>query len=250
MRTNFFALLLLTSLGLVSCSKKSLLPWEYSGGRLEINEMDFDYFQGKTKMNFKDESLDIKAKATIRIRKDSIIWMTFSSAGITGGRCLINKDSITIISTLKNEYYVFEYPEMSARFNFDVNYETLQAAAIGNLIMGRKQNDRKAEKDDFLVLRQKSGSVSVENYINRNTHKIVRVDMTEVPSKNTASIHYNDFQLVNDQYFPFSGIISLFYKSKENVLFSTVIEFEYSKVEIIEKDLRFPFKIPKKYVRR
>ena len=47
----------------------------------------------------------------------------------------------------------------------------------------------------------------------------------------------------------FSAIISLFYAANKGTL-NTVIEFEYSKAEIEDKPLKFPFTIPKKYERK
>ncbi len=249
MRSSGSILLAFFAVIFLSCSPKVTPVLEFEGGRLEINEMDFDYFQGKTRIVFKDEDYDINAKATIRIRKDSVIWMNFSSAGITGVRCLIDYDSITILNALKKEYYVFTYPELTDRFNFTIDYESIQAAALGNLIINRKQSDMAAERDTFLVLKQKEGMINVENYIHRDTHKITRVDLNETSSNNTASINYQDFQMVNDQYFPFSGLITLFYKA-ENTTLNTTLEFEYSKAEIVDRNLKFPFKIPKKYVGR
>lgn len=249
MKNSWVIGLLMAMLVFSACSRKTTAVIDFEGGNLEVNEMDFDHFQGKTKITFKDPEHDINAKATIRIRKDSIIWMTFSAVGISGGKCLIDKDSITIINQLKREYYVYEYPELSKRFNFKINYETIQAAALGNLIIGRRENDRAIPVTDATVLRQQLGPVSVDNFIHKDTHKIIRVAMLEKQSENSAMINYNNFQAVNDQYFPFSGLISLFYKS-ENLNFNTTIEFEYSKAEISDKPLRFPFRIPKKYVRR
>ena len=233
----------------LSCSSKITPVLEFEGGKLEINEMDFDYFQGKTRIAFKDPDNEIDAKATVRIRKDSIIWMNFSSAGITGVRCLINHDSITVLNALKKEYYTFSYPELSQRFNFRIDFETIQAAALGNLLINRKQTDLASERDTFLVLKQKEGMINVENYIDRDTHKITKVDLNETTSNNSASISYNNFRTVNDQYFPFSGLITLFYKA-QNTTLNTTLEFEYSKAEIIDRELKFPFKIPKKYVGR
>ena len=120
---------------------------------------------------------------------------------------------------------------------------------MGNLIIDRKQSDRAAELDTFLVLKQKDGMVNIENYIHRDTHKIIKVDLSETNSNNTASISYDDFQMIKDQYFPFTGLITLFYTS-QNTTLNTTLEFEYSKAEIINKEIKFPFRIPKKYVGR
>ncbi len=57
-------------------------------------------------MILRDANKERDVKANIRIRRDSAIWMNFSVIGVQGGRALINKDSITIISNVDKEYYV------------------------------------------------------------------------------------------------------------------------------------------------
>lgn len=236
---------------LFSCSQKTTgITWNFSDkNKLDIQEASFDYFSGKAKINYKDDELDIKARANVRMRKDSVIWISFSSVGIQGARCLINKDSITIMNLVKKEYYVFNYDTLSKQFNFDVNYEVIQAAALGNLLIDRNRRDDVEKEESVYILKQKSGNVSVSNYVNPKTMKIERVEMLENPSKNTAIIRYYDFQMVEDTAFPFSAILSIFYTKGAKKL-NTVIEMEYNKAELEDKELKFPFNIPKKYVRK
>src|SRR6187397_2732326 len=108
---------------------------------LNIEEIDFEYFHGKARMILRDANKEREVKATIRIRKDSVIWMVFNVIGIQGGKALINKDSITIVSSVDKEYFVFEYPELSKRFNFDINFDVIQAAMLGNPVIPRKTED-------------------------------------------------------------------------------------------------------------
>lgn len=218
--------------------------------QLDVHEMDFEYFSGKAKINYKDDELDIKAKANIRIKKDSIIWINFSAIGIQGARCMITKDSITIINNLKKEYYVFNYDSLSKQFNFEVNFDAIQSVALGNLVLERDRSDQVEKQEDQYLLKQRTGSVAVNNYVNANTMKIERVEMLEISSKNTAVIRYYDFEMIKDKAFPYSAILSLFYKETGKGTLNTVIEFEYSKAVIEEKELRFPFNISKKYERR
>src|SRR5688572_8840835 len=117
------------------CSKKVVPTVDVTPKTtLNIEEIDFEYFQGKARMILRDANKEREVKATIRVRKDSVIWMTFNVIGIQGGKALINKDSITIVSTVDKEYYVFEYGELSRRFNMEINYNVIQSAMLGNLI--------------------------------------------------------------------------------------------------------------------
>lgn len=245
-------LLLAVGLLVSSCSKKTGgISWNFlDRNKLDLQEIEFEYFSGKARINYKDDELDIKAKANIRIRKDSAIWISFSSVGIQGARCLINRDSITIMNMVKKEYQVFYYDTLSKQFNFDVNYEAIQAAALANLIVDRESKDDVLNEADFYILRQLRDSVSIQNYVNTRTMKIERVEMLQQASKNRAVIRYYDFQMMQeDNAFPYSSFISLFYKADGRTL-NTVIEFEYQKAEIEDKALKFPFTIPKKYERK
>jgi hypothetical protein len=233
-----------------SCSKKIIpaVPTP-STISLDVQEIDFEYFHGKARVNFKDDKKEREVKANIRIRKDSVIWMTFSVVGVQGGKALINRDSITIVSNVDKEYYVFDYVELSKRFNFHVDYKIIQAAMLGNLIQPKTGENKIVKENSFNILEQDQNTVHIKNYINAASTKLERVEMTEANTSNSMTINYRNFQPINDKIFPYDGIISLFYKTAAGVL-NTTIQFEYNKAEVGTKELNFPFNIPRKYERR
>lgn len=244
----FFIILCLLA---TACSKKVITPVISAVPKtaMNIEEIDFDYFQGKARMILRDANKEREVKANIRIRKDSVIWMTFSVIGVQGGKALINKDSITIVSTVDKEYFVFPYSELRERFQFDIDYEVVQAAMLGNPIIARSENDEVAQESSMYLLKQKESDVSVVNYVNAASMKIEKVEMKEEGSMNSLIINYSNFQPVGEKVFPYNGTINLFYKTLSGLLNTTII-FEYNKAEVGDKELRFPFNIPKRYVRR
>lgn len=251
MNRNIRFLLFIIVIISVSCSKKIVSPTMpvSLGTTLDIEGIEFDNFQGKARMILRDANKEREVKANIRIRKDSVIWMTFSVIGVQGGKALINKDSITIVSNVDKEYYVFDYNELSKRYNFEVNYDVIQAAMLGNLIMPRGGNDKVEQEASMFILKQQAGTVMVSNYINAANKKIEKVELKENMNNNSLVVNYSNFQPVGDKIFPYNGTISLFYKTLAGVLNTTVI-FEYNKAEVGDKELKFPFNIPKRYVRR
>jgi hypothetical protein len=248
---NLLRLLLLSMpFLLLSCSKKVVMPVTgIPKESLSIQEIDFDYFHGKARMVLKDGTKERDVKANIRVRKDSVIWMNFTVIGVQGGRALINKDSITIISNVDKEYFVFDYEELSRRFNFPINYQVIQAAALGNLLIDRQESDEVEHRSGSYLLKQSQGSVNVMNYVSAITMKIQKVELKESNTHNSLTINYANFQPIGNKVFPYDGTISLFYKTVAGLLNTTII-FEYNKAEVGDKELKFPFNIPKKYVRR
>jgi hypothetical protein len=243
----FFIILCLLA---TACSKKVITPVASAPKKvLNIEEIDFDYFQGKARMVLRDANKEREVRANIRIRKDSVIWMTFSVIGVQGGKALINKDSITIVSTVDKEYFVFPYSELSSRFQFDINYEVVQAAMLGNPIIPRSEGDDVVQESSMYLLKQRESDINVVNYVNAASMKIEKVEMKQAESMNSLVINYSNFQPVGDKVFPYNGTINLFYKTLSGLLNTTII-FEYNKAEVGDKELRFPFNIPKRYVRR
>lgn len=251
MRNSVFILWVIGAALFISCSKK-ITPVSSPiapNTTLNIQQVDFEYFSGKARVNFKDNKKEQEVKANIRIRKDSVIWMTFSVIGVQGGKALINKDSITIVSNLEKEYYVFDYAELSKRFNFHIDYKIVQEAMLGNLIQPKQPEDKVISEPSFNILQQNQGTVHIKNYVNTASSKIERVEMTEDNSNNSMTMNYRNFQPVGDKLFAYNSVISLFYKTAAGIL-NTTIEVDYNKAEVGDKELKFPFNIPRKYVRR
>ncbi len=236
---------------MASCSKKiaPTVNLTTPAPNLEIQEIDFEYFHGKARMVFRDDKKERDVKANIRIRKDSVIWMTFSVIGVQGGKVLINRDSVTVVSTVEKEYYVFDYKELSSRFNFEINYQTIQSAILGNLITPRQDGDKITGGSSFNVLEQHRGTVNVLNFINAASRKLEKVEMKEVNTNNLITINYSNFQPVGDKIYPYNGSVDISYKTPKGLLKTTVI-LEYNKAEVGDKELKFPFNIPRKYDRR
>jgi hypothetical protein len=250
MNRALWMLLISVSVLAAGCSRKVTIPApSIPKTSLNIEEIDFEYFEGKARMILRDSKKERDVKANIRIRKDSVIWMTFNVVGIQGGKALINRDSITIVSTVDKEYFVFDYKELSRRFKVDINYDIIQAAMLGNPIVPRKPEDEVIQESSMYLLKQQAGTINVTNYVNAATMKIEKVELKEGNSSNSLMINYSQFQPVGDKVFPYNGTINLFYQAVSGLLNTTII-FEYNKAEVGTKELRFPFNIPKRYERR
>jgi hypothetical protein len=125
----------------------------------------------------------------------------------------------------------------------------VQSALLGNLIIPKRSEDNISEDSFFNRLIQKQDSVTIQNLINKSTKKVERVDLNEPSTGNSVKINYSDFQPVGDKLFPYKGLIDVLYKTTAGLVNNTIL-FEYSKADVGDKELRFHFKIPKRYDRR
>ncbi|MBC3784936.1 DUF4292 domain-containing protein [Spirosoma utsteinense] len=220
--------------------------------RANVAEIDFRYLTAKSKISFKSPEQDIdNANINIRVRKDSVIWLSVSKLGIEAVRGLITRDSITIIDKIHREYTVYDFPTLSKQFNFEMNFALLQALIVGNLPLPRRPAQKIKNERDYLLLRQSEGKVLVENYIGENDRKLKKLMVTEQPTKNTLRLDYEDFASLNNFLFPYTSLVTLDYKSKtDGQFYQTLLRIKHSKVELIDKSPGFPFTIPANYQRR
>jgi hypothetical protein len=220
--------------------------------RANVAEIDFRYLTAKSKISFKSPEQDIdNANINLRVRKDSLIWLSVNKLGIEAVRGLITRNSITIIDKIHGEYAVYDFPTLSKQFNFEMNFDLLQALVVGNLPLPRRPAQKIKNERDYLLLRQSEGKVLVENYIGEEDRKLKKLMLTEQPTKNTLRLDYEDFTSLNSFLFPYTSLLTLDYKSKtDGQFYQTLLRIKHSKVELVEKNPGFPFTIPANYQRR
>lgn len=220
--------------------------------RANVAEIDFQYLTAKSKISFKSPQQDIdNANINLRVRKDSLIWVSVSKVGIEAVRALITRDSITIIDKIHKEYSVYDFPALSRQFNFNMNFALLQALIVGNLPLPKRPAQKIKNERDHLLLRQSEGKVLVENYIGEQDRKLKKLMVTEQPTKNTLRLDYEDFTSLNNFLFPYTSLVTLDYKSKtDGQFYQTLLRIKHNKVELVDKNPGFPFTIPASYQRR
>lgn len=220
--------------------------------RANVAEIDFTYLTAKSKLSFKSKTQDISnASLNIRVRKDSLIWVSISKVGFEAVRALITRDSVMIMDKLEQQYVVYDFPTLSRQFNFEMNYDLLQALIVGNLPLPKRPAQKIKNERDYLLLRQEAGKVLVENYIGENDRKLKRLMVTEQPTKNALRLDYEDFNTLNNFVFPYSSLVTLDYTSQaDGQFYQTLIRIKHNKVELVDKNPGFPFSIPAKYNRK
>lgn len=249
---NRFLFIFSFSILLFSCKKPPITvsdqapTQEYTD--FKIDEVDFVYFTSKAKIYYKDKNNDLKANGHIRMKKDSIIWISVNAAaGFEAMRVLINKDSIHILDRLKNSYSVYDFETLSKQLNVALTFQSTQAMILGNLMLQREKSDKISKPDSsHYLLNQLSGKLSINNFVNISNSKIEKVDITE--ASNQFSIKYSNFVMLGLFLFPAENEINISYQDANS--FQTTIKVEHNKPECPDKELNFPFNVPNKFNRK
>jgi hypothetical protein len=232
---------------LFSCKKQIYQFGFIDRKRLKVEEIEFDCFQARSKIKILDGNQSINASANIRIKKDSIIWISVTpSVGIEIFRTIITPDSVYIIDRLNREYQELSIDSVNNRLNFDLSYAMLESILLGNLVIPRQGNEKVMREGNYYRLRQYDSHFSVDNFINSKSMKIEKVSIVDDTTSNYLRADYHNFQEVDSVLFAFNNSISLFYSDNDQSINTQVI-ITYNKATFSDKKVKFPFNIPERY---
>ncbi|MEQ8546902.1 MAG: DUF4292 domain-containing protein [Cyclobacteriaceae bacterium] len=244
MNKYFTVFILLLAVG---CNQKLTNIFDISGDRIVVNEADFDYLTAKAKIDFEDGAKDISGIANIRMRKDSVLWISLSPGfGVEVVRALITTDSAFVIDKINKQYLTYSFEALSKKFDFDLNFKLLQSVILGNLIYPYKR-ERLIKSNEVYTYNQQVDQFKFENIIGATTMKLEKLRVDDTNTQNSISVTYGDFQLVEQQILPFLIKAQFDYAKEDKSPTKVGIEFKQSEIE--KKPLKFPFNVPSKYDR-
>jgi hypothetical protein len=216
---------------------------------IQIKNADFKYFTSKAKLEFSDGSDNAKARPHIKIRKDSIILISvIVSVGIEGLKVLITKDSIHILDRDKKVYHRYDFKTLSQKYGFPLSYDLVQSFLIGEMPLKNFSKSNVVQDEPFYIIRQQQNFLNFDNYVNSQSLRLEKLKIKDAATQNTVDLLYSDFKAVKEQIFPHKNNVEIRYAGNKGT-YNLKIEIEHKDIDLPEKPLEFPFRIPKNYTR-
>lgn len=235
--------------------------FNYLYAKMVENQLDFDYLNAKFSITYREEKGKTNLKGQMRMKKDSLTWISFSPAlGIEAARLMLTNDSIKFINRLNKKYISGEYNLLDSIINTTIDYSILQSMIVGNDLTQYDLNKFRASIDGglyritiqerkkikkYLRSGESDTRVLVQNiWLDPENFRIRKIDLKELNSGDNKKLEvlYDDYKQIENQLFPGSVIINI--SSQKNIN----IEVNFIKV-VLDEPLKFPFRIPKKYER-
>jgi hypothetical protein len=156
--------------------------------RYERNEFNFDWLGMKIDAEFLRLGETQGFKANVRMKKDSIIWISISPAlGIEVFRVRITPDSLQYVSKIPDNkyYYSGPYEALNDIVHTDLDFEMLQEIFVGNAIGLEKDEGKfRTEVDDDKYL-------LISKY-KRRVRRVVGMDDRKLDPNDTIVVNPND----------------------------------------------------------
>lgn len=224
---------------------------------LKSNEFTFNRLNAKLSAEAKIDSSSNSFSVSLRMKKDSIIWMSISKLGVEGARVLVSKDSVSFMNRMDNKYFKGDFSYISKLLNTQLDFEMLQSLLVGNSVAFYDEDEkikpgindcqyllgtiRKYKLRRVMEKGKELKEPAQSIYLNPKTFKIARILFYEFNPERSFDANFSEFAQVDSvQLFPMQ--MKYLIKAQKQV----DIEIKYTKVQMNEEQ-SFPFKIPDNY---
>lgn len=205
----------------------------------------FSTLKAKVKLDYSTDDQSAGATASIRLKKDSVIWVSLTGPfAIEGYRVMIRPDSLVLMNKLKHTVIrrPISYLEEIARM--PISFKDMQNIILGNPLFtkGEIRSFRHNRNRWFAAL---EGDI-FKSFIAviSNPHKLVlksnKIEQEHSGIRRSCSLVYNNYETVDAIQMAMERKIKLQDKK------TTDIKLQFKEVQF-NQPLSFPFSIPKSY---
>jgi len=234
--------------------------------QIKAQEFKTDLLSIKTNVAFKTEKLSDSFKMYIRLKQDSVIWVSATYYRVEVARLLLTPDSVKILDRKEKKYYSGDFQVLNINFETDFNFYTLQDLILGNsssLLDGKLKikndkryyilNTSKKFKDvkEMKVTQIEKELINVDEggetfninyslYYNPTNYHLERLMAKETKNDKSIFVKYSNFKELNGQQFPHDILY--------NVVSDKLMKLNVSYMKVEEQEsLKYPFNISDKY---
>jgi hypothetical protein len=205
--------------------------------------------KGKAQINLKGNKQS--ANLALRMRRDSIIWVSGSLVGIEGVRAVLTPDSVRVLNRLEKTYFSGGYDYLSKLLNVPVSFAQMQAILLGDYQPAPAGTTPKivSEEGGHQRVSYPLADVLVERLLQAGTGRVQQLKVSDPASKRDLTVDYTDFQpLDGANGLPFAH--STLIQAQQPASGTVTAAINYTKVNVGRERLAFPFAVPKGYKRQ
>ena len=208
------------------------------------NSFDKETINARLRVKYTGKSDLPNITATMRVKKDEVIWISLSKLGFPLAKALITPTKVSYYEKINQTYFEGDFSMLSNWLGTELDYEKVQNLLLGQAILNLKKDTYTASLSDNLYLlspKEQPELFALLFVINPANFKIKKQEVLELESHNRLSIEYDNYRLVDGQEFPMYMVITA-----ANDKDKSTIEVEYKTVTF-DEPVSFPFSIPEGY---
>ncbi len=218
--------------------------FDHTFSMLQLQQLQFNQFSMRCKVDYDDGSFRQDFTANIRIRKDSLIWLSLTGLfGIEGARMVIRQDSVFLMNKLTREYLARPASYLQQIIPLSSGYDALQNLLLGQMVNVEPSERRIFEADSFLVVNFQNQKLRQTATLHRQNYTALELLLADQQLKQDLKITFGDYRDLSGKAFAFQRFIEVNRGAQKMKLNMEVQRYT------INEPLTFPFEVNDSYKR-
>lgn len=212
---------------------------------IKDHNIEYDWFTAYGKAKFDTDDLDVGTKVYLRMKKDSIIWMTFKKLSITAAQALITPDSFFVIYRLERAYEKGSIDRMKNQYNINMTFGEIQDYFAGNIPIADDTLARVDLIDRFYKMSSRQDSFMIETLVDPYTLEVSKIKASD-PNQNEIIASYSKYN--EHKEWPMLAYKRNFFINYDKGYGAEIskMTFDFSEITI-NQPANTPFNIPRHY---
>ena len=182
--------------------------------------------------------------ASMRMVKDSIIWISFSKLGFPIAKLRITKKEVEFYEKVTKTSFKGNYELISQWLGTEFDFMKVQSLFLGESLLNLERDkyvSSVVNNEYELQPKRRNPMFDIYFYIDPATYKISREELRQPEKDQNLTILYRDFEKISESLFPKGFLITAVGQEKR-----TAIDVIYRSVQF-DVPLKFPFQMPEGY---
>jgi hypothetical protein len=254
MKYTSYALLLLAVLSLNSCASirksKGVADKDMTASsllkRMEKQRLSPDWFESRLRIDYADDDMSVSASATIRMKKDSLLWLSVKKLGFEVARVQVTPDSVYVVDRFNKEYTIEGLAYLAASYGLPAgSLSELQDFILGNPVFFGSGQLGIEPLGPTYRLKGGSDEMSAEYLIGTSDFLLKKMAFKDLRNDQEMSALLEGYEDLEGEQ-KFSYIRNLMLESKYSGQANVTLQF--SNIELnVPKPIKFD--IPSRYTR-
>lgn len=201
----------------------------------------FETLQAKLKIEITQQGKSQGVAFSMRMKKDEIIWL---SATLGLARLKITPDRVQYYSKIDNEFFDGDYALLSDFAGVDLDFNKVQNLLLGQAIydLSKESHELSVNESSYILKPEESNALlDILYLINPGHFKLDALELYQPTVRRMLQVDFESYQTIDEQVLPKQIRIVAVDQSDE-----ASIDIDYKSVTL-NKELRYPFKIPAGY---
>lgn len=231
------------SLG-ASLQDSTFLNYDSIYSKVSANQLNWRTLSQRCKMSSDDGHSQQDFQATMRMAKDSLVWLSISGAlGVEGARVLMTPDSFRMINKIEGEYSVHDFGYLRNWLLFPVGFKMLQQILSGAKLTINERATLATRQDSTYVLYSEGDNLMEKIWVDTVNYTIQKILLKDKMFRQDMDITFEGYSNVSGKPYSLKRTINV---NREGN--SMELSIDISKVKVNEA-LTYPFELSDKYKR-